>query len=178
MHTDDGGEVMSGRDSKESKLFCFHVLFHNSDVSKKLEWSSPREGNRQNVFSHWAECHLFLIRNLFSTDILFISETWAQSKTPELTVQTWYLSVFARPQTSSSALATCLSYITHHNSNLKWLPETKKKDMSESENRGRMLRETLCRREWRMRKLERYVIKVNHPAFFVVAHTFCLFLFQ
>lgn len=89
------------------------ITLSSSTVSQlwgfKEAWMKfPSWSNRQTVFSHWAECHLFLILNLFSTDILFISETPEQSQLRAQTVHTLYLPVVAGLQTSSRVLATCL----------------------------------------------------------------------
>lgn len=55
----------------ETVNFSVLNMFHKFEVFQtELEWSSPSWCNRLNVFSHRAECHSFLILNLFSADIL------------------------------------------------------------------------------------------------------------
>lgn len=81
------------------------------------------------------ECHLFLILNLFSTDILFISETYSTNSVPPCSLY--------GPQTSSSVLVTSHTmsltqngYKTHAKSQKQRIPIALRGKPSVGENGG------------------------------------------
>lgn len=121
---------------------------------------------RQDVFSHWAECHLLLIFNLISTDIFFICEISEASQTPKR---------------SNSSAPPPLRSVVDGLRFLDFLLESRTITLTWNvyrilrswgqKNVYRVLRETLCRREWRMGKQDMYMKKVNHSSFLLVAHT-------
>lgn len=125
-----------------SQVWCFREVW----------MKFPHDVRDRVFFSQWAECHVFLILNLFSADIYCICQTPKQQKT---------LKKCCGPLISEYVMiwSTQPSFMS-------WLRRGK---LRSSKTRLQRSRHTLYRREWTMSKREMSVERVNHPPFLLVA---------